>query len=704
MEAPTADVNRQASAAGRLRFGHSRGAAFIAAAMALYFLFGLLLIAQKPGLQNDEAMMVAGAVHMQHSAAPFELDNTPDAWVCPFGRCIPLMAFRYIGSIKEFASLPFFAIFGPRVSIIRIISLLFGALAIWGIFVFIEPWYGRTAAGIAALALAINPAFLNMVIFDKDANGPLMAALGLTCAAVSFYGKRPSASAAFGLGAAAGFGIWCRANFVWMVIGGAVAAIVVFRKRILKRLLHTAVFAAGALVGGAPFLVYQFVSGGATWKAQEFLTQSQPVSALLPHRMFMLANTLLSDSEHRALWAGPPLPAWQLWLFPVAVLLACFVCLTWGWREDSRSRWLAPFVTLTFLVTAGLLFFSRLQVGEHHLVILLPLTVAVVVVACALLSSRLRAARSVSLILLAVYAVSAVWWEGASVRGLRQTGGIGIWSDAAIDLAGYLDSNLRDRPVKLLDWGFFYNTYVMTDARVRPVEIYSHSSEDLTDSGRPWMDEIRDGGVFVLSTPQNHQFPKGSVGFLRALAAAHPRLLRTHFIQQRNGAGYAQIFDIAPDSIRASAEPDSAEIQTPMNDPRFNTRLTGFYPPESGGFRWTQRVFSASFDLSNFSQTRDAGGPELRVRLEVPDNVIRQLGPVTLRTRTGGAWLKPETFSAPGDYLFRRSLADSWLTGETFQVDFILDKALQGSGSDARELGLVVRGISIEPEKNVNLR
>lgn len=699
MEAPAADVNRQAIADARAQ-SPIGGAAYIGAALVLYFLFGLLLIAQKPGLQNDEAMMVAGAVHMEHSAAPFELDNTPNAWVCPFQQCIPLMAFRYIGSVKELAALPLFALIGPRVSIVRIVSLLFGALAVWGIFAFIEPWYGRIAAGIAAMALAVNPAFLNMVIFDKDANGPLMAGVGLTLAAVSIYAKRQSAMAAFGLGAAAGFGVWCRANFVWLLVAGAVAAVIVFRKRILKRPLHFALFAVGGILGGAPFLIYQFVSGGATWKAQEFLTQSQPVIALLPHRLIMLANTLLSDSEHRALWAGPPLPIWQLWLFPVAVLAACVGCLVLGRRDDTRVLWVAPFAALTLLFTCGLLFLSRLQVAEHHLVMLVPLAVAVVTLASALLISRFPYARTLAVVFLALYGLSAVYWEGRSVRGLKRTGGIGIWSDSSVDLARYLDSDLRDRPVKLLDWGFFYNTYVMTDARVKPHEIYSHTSEDRTEGGRPWMDEIRDGGVFVLTTPDDRQYPKGPIGFLRALALAHPRILRTHFIPQRNGTGYAQIFDIAPDSIRGASTDaaDTPVVQIPVADPRFDNQLTGFYPPEPGGFRWTRRTFSVRFNLSNFSQAQDGGAPELRVRFEVPDNVIRRLGPVTLRTRIAWGSLPPETFSVPGAYVFRRVLADSFLIHDSMQIDFTLDKALTGSGSDERELGLVVRGISIEPE------
>src|ERR1700744_6459988 len=212
----------------------------IAASIGVYFLFGIGLIAQKPGLQYDEALMISGAVHMQHSPQVFELENTPNAWICPFPHCIPLMAFFYIGSAKEYASLPFFAIFGPRAPVIRMVSLLFGAICIWGIFVLAGPWFGLATASIAAMALAINPAYLNMMTFDNGANAALVAGLGFTCAGGAAYARRPSTRAAFWLGAAMGFGVWGRANFIYLLISGGIAAAIVFRRRILIPLSHVA--------------------------------------------------------------------------------------------------------------------------------------------------------------------------------------------------------------------------------------------------------------------------------------------------------------------------------------------------------------------------------------------------------------------------------------------------------------------------------
>ncbi len=153
---------------------------FIAIAIALYWISGVILIAQKPGLQDDEALLVAGAVHMAHSGTTFEISQTPNAWVCPLGRCIPLMSALYVGAVKEYAVLPLFAWFGPRMSFIRIVSLILGTLGLWGIYRVVAEFFGVRLAALTAFAIAVNPAFVNMTVFDNNAVGVAMAGLGLS--------------------------------------------------------------------------------------------------------------------------------------------------------------------------------------------------------------------------------------------------------------------------------------------------------------------------------------------------------------------------------------------------------------------------------------------------------------------------------------------------------------------------------------------
>ena len=676
---------------------------WIAGALAIYFLLGAVLIAQKPGLQYDEALLVAGAVHMEHSPTAFELESTPDAWVCRLGRCFPLMSFLYIGPLKEYAMLPWFAALGPRTSVIRLVSLLFGAFAIWGVYRLIVPWFGATAAGFCAVALAINPSFLNMVVFDNNAIGVVMVGLGLTCAAVSLYGERRSVLAAFCLGAAMGFGVWNRANFVWLLVGGAAAGVIVFRRRILIPLSHAGAIAVGGVVGGFPFLLYQYVSNGATWKAQEQFTGSRPMAALLRERAFLFADTLLSDGEHRAMWAGPSLPAWQLWFFPSLLFLAAVICVMG--RAETQRRLCAQSITLTMIFTGAIIFFSRLPVAEHHLILLLPLAVAIVVMACWMVWERMPRLRSAPPVVFALYAACCLYWQFESARGLKETGGTGVWSNRGLELAHYLDEGFGGRQVKMLDWGFEYNLYVLTDGRIKPKELFSQTSEDVSAPGRPWIDEIREGGVFVFHGAEHRVFPESAAGFLRALTLARPVIVRTHRVRGPDGTTYAQVIEVARNSIRAPGMEDADEItdvRITMGKPGtdssgLDSQLTGFYPPEPGGFRWTKRQFSARLDLTHLARPV-TGDLELVMHGYVPEVVIQKLGSLTLTGRFDGHPLTASTVSHAGQFVFRSSLNDGWIAKGIAQVDFQLDKAMAPSASDGRELGVAVTGISIEPE------
>jgi hypothetical protein len=662
-------------------------------ATGLYCFWGILLIAQKPGLQYDEAMLIAGAVHVQHSPELFELERTPNAWVCPFGRCIPLMSAYYVGAVKECAVLPFFALFGPRTPFVRLASLLLSALGIWGIYVLVAERFDRSAAAMAAFLIAMNPAFAGMTVFDNGAFGAMMAALGLTCACVALYDTRRTFWTALALGFSMGFGVWARANYLWILIAGAVATLLVFRRQVFIPARHWLAILLGGLIGGAPFLVFQIASKGATWTIQEAFVVPTSLATLLRERAFFFADMLLSDGEHRLMWAGPPLPLWQLWLFPALALAACFICLFGGRGAQPRQRSFARALALTFLITAALLFLSRLPVAEHHLIVLLPFAAVMAVVACTILQAKHKWILAVSSALLLIYLSSALYWQVAAIRGLRNSGGVDVWSDAGLQLARYLDQNFRDREVKFLDWGLQYNMYVLTDARVKSREIYSPASEDLSFEGKPWIDEIREGGVFVMNGPENRQYAKPSAGFLHALAVTRP-VLRTYSVAQRGGQPYAEVIEIQPNSIRGPAQPgELPDERLSMQDLRSDDRLTGFYPPEEGGFRWTKREFSARLGFS----LPDASGARLVLRLYIPDNAIQTLGPMTLSARIGTHALVHQTWSQAGSHIYRRDLDPALVAADPIRVDFALDKSLPPRGSDARELGIIVREISLEP-------
>jgi hypothetical protein len=643
-------------------------------ALVVYALLAWLMIVQRPGLYYDEALMVLGAVQMRHAPTELPLPHDADTWACTRGRCFPLMTMSYIGAIKEYVTLPLFALFGSRTEMVRLVSALFSLSCIWGIALLLGEHVGRPAGAIAALALAINPAFLTTTIFDNGAVAVWMLALGLVCLAISGYARRPRPSAAFWIGAAMGLGVWGRANFVWLLLSILAAAALVLRKKLLAPLAHWIAWIAGGVVGGLPFLIYQLRSSGGTWAAAADVRDPGTLVTHLVTRFFLFSQTLLIDLEHRAMWDGPPLPAWQHWIFPVIAFAAFFVCLAASRRWDpERSLW-AQGAALTFLFLALFFFLTDLRVSEHHLITLVPLAIVVTVLACSTLA-RFRWGRIVSAAIATVYLSSAIYWLALAVEGLHRTRGAGPWSDGVYRLAHELEQKYPAQEIKVMDWGLAFNLYVVSDEKLRLRELYAEGFH------QPWIDEIRRGGVFLLNGPDHRQFPEPSLQFLEALAEARPAMRRSR-VDQRSGLTYAEIIEIEPNSLHeTSGPPPARESRTPQN-------LDGFYPVETAGWRWTMHNFSFTFDGQN-----PAG---LVLQIFVPDLNINKLGPITLSAQVNGHVLTPATYRASGQYTFRRDLDESWLRPAGNRVEFRLDKWLPSTPADEREFGIVVASIAVE--------
>jgi len=641
-------------------------------ALVVYCFLAGILILQRPGLYYDEALMAVGSVHMRHSPAELTLPHDPDTWMCARGHCFPLMTMRYIGAIKEYVYLPAFALFGTRTEVIRIVSLLFSLICIWGVGKLLGDQISRPSGAFAALAIAINPAFVSTTVFDNGAVTAMMAAFGLVCIAISRYVRNPSTRSAFWVGAAMGFGVWSRANFVWLMISILAAAVIVLRRKLLAPIVHWAAWIGGGLLGGLPFLIYQVHSKGGTWEATNMFIAHEPLAGRLLTRLVLLSETLLIDREHRAMWDGPAMADWQRWLFPTVVLVSLVVCLATSRRV--RSPW-AQGAGLTFLFLALFLFFSKTPIAEHHLIALVPLAAMVVVLACSLLQAQFGWGAGVSAGLAAVYLSSVFYWDVQTIEGLHRTRGVGPWSDAIYTLARELPKKYPTQEVKILDWGLENNLYVLTDAQLHTREIYSDEAH------RPWIEEIRRGGVFLLNGPENRQFPAASEALLKTLAEARPVIERVTY-PQHSGIAFAEVIDIQPDTIGHGGSQESAQKSVAPE------KLDGLYPPEPGGWRWTKRQFEATFVST--------GPARLILQVYVPDASIQRLGQVTLTARLGVHDFGPQTFRQSGQYTYERDIPAGWMTPGGNRFDFALDKALAPSAEDARELGIVVVSVGLE--------
>lgn len=115
--------------------------------------------------------------------------------------------------------------------------------------------------------------------------------------------------------------------------------------------------------------------------------------------------------------------------------------------------------------------------------------------------------------------------------------------------------------------------------------------------------------------------------------------------------------------------------------------LQGWHPVEEGGWRWTGKRFSARL------RTKDTALRTLRMSVAIPEAVLRDVAAVTLSAQVNGVALAPETFGSEGRHVYTRTLPESQ-TGD-YLVEFEVDHAIQPTGADKRELGLVVASIGL---------
>ncbi|HEY6391468.1 MAG TPA: glycosyltransferase family 39 protein [Bryobacteraceae bacterium] len=657
----------------------------IPCALAIHCLLAALAIRQRPGLNNDEALFVLGSVQMRISPDELSLPHDPDTWVRVFGQHIQIMTVRYVGAVKDYLCLPLFAIFRHHTSVIRVVSMLLALVGIWGLAKLIRDHASPPAAALTAAIIAINPAYLYSTTFDSSAAATYAATIGLLCLAISHYLRVRTAAAAFWIGAAMGFGIWARSNFLWLLGALIFAAVIVLGKRLLLPGSHWVRWALGGVVGGFPFLFYQVLSKGGSWQALGMFYSPGTFQERVSTRLVMFAETLLADRERRAMWDGPFMPGWQRWLFPSIALVCVVAALI---TRTDRNR-LTRVLALVFLFYGGMLLLSRSPVSEHHLIALMPFAAAVAALVCWNLANRSRTVMLIAAALAIVYIGSAMYWQSATIQGLRRTGGVGQWSDGINPLALYLEEKHSVKDIKILDWGFQTSLFVLTDGKVHTQEIFGDATAEQSGLHRPWLEEIRDGGIFVLNGPNNRMLPLASVAFLKTLAQARPALQRRIF-QQRNHVPFAEVMEIESDSI-GKGTPSADEIPSSLStgDDGAAKQLDGFYGIENG-WRWTQRQFSITLGSP-------PANSRLTVQLYIPDSIVQKLGAITLTAKLGDHTLAPETYRQPGQHTFTRDVEASWIHPGANRIDFSLDKFLAPTPGDKRELGIVVLSAALEP-------
>lgn len=134
-------------------------------------------------------------------------------------------------------------------------------------------------------------------------------------------------------------------------------------------------------------------------------------------------------------------------------------------------------------------------------------------------------------------------------------------------------------------------------------------------------------------------------------------------------------------------------ISITMGDPRSAQQLiSGFHEIEGNAWRWTTKQFVVELGTPAGAAGR---GATLELRFNVPPVVIEKNQSVTLTAAVDGNVLPPQTYTQPGDYIYKQDVPTGLLGKESVKVSFELDKAIEPGGVDQRQLGVIATTVAL---------
>jgi hypothetical protein len=486
-------------------------------ALAVYLALAMAHL-DLPGLYYDEALDAVPAMQ-------FTLGQTLDdfAAVRLAGREWPLTVMPYVGATTTYLLIPVFMLFGPGLAPLRLTLIALGALTLLLAWAVVRKLFDARIAGLAALLLAVSPAYVFWSRMGAFISLPLVPlSLGLLWA---LYQWRETEKARY-LSVAAfclGLGLTTKILFVWLIPALGLAWILLAPTRDdgrrdwfgpLRRVRPGAAAAAAlaGLVGLAPFLVYNALHAGETLRLlQRNLTETELYGVsnldLLANLRIVFAKDLpeLLDGAWFANALGG-LERSALVLPALGLALLVIAALAWTRRLVAPRR-----VALLLVLIAAITAQSSITVsslGATHLAILWPwpqTLIAVSAVGLLDLSLERGRLRWPALALAGLLTLAPLASDLRTVLAyhgrLEQTGGRGYFSDAIYALGADLDRPDAPQAVAL-DWGFKRNLQLLTENRVIPEDGFTYSQRP-GEEYRRWAEWRLDQGeaLYIENTP-----------------------------------------------------------------------------------------------------------------------------------------------------------------------------------------------------------
>lgn len=123
--------------------------------------------------------------------------------------------------------------------------------------------------------------------------------------------------------------------------------------------------------------------------------------------------------------------------------------------------------------------------------------------------------------------------------------------------------------------------------------------------------------------------------------------------------------------------------------------IRGFHRLEQGEWRWTKAAFAVS--LGTPPGARNSGAWVV-LKFSLSPILLQHFKSVTLSSALDSSPLAPETYYQPGPQEYRREAPAGLLQNDAVLLEFSLDHFLAAGATEARELGLVVTSLGLEPK------
>ena len=442
-----------------------RGEVLLVVLLATLFVALSLPNLDRPGLYYDEAYDAAVAVDILSVAPP----QIPVPSFSFFGFRLPLKTYGWGGALKVYLFLPLFSLFGPSVTVMRIMNLCVGVGNIALTYCLARRFLARFPSFVVSSLLVLDPNFIfeTRVDWEPSSFAYLFRVAGSFFLAEGWL-KREKVKMALSLACFA-LGVYNRVTFHIFFIPFCLSLFLFFRKEIRQGFKERFLSRKGV---GCFVLIVAMVTSDSF--------RHLPFGAL-PNLSFARRASLFMNFLQ-----GKPLVKQMLGkkigsiaggsFFGALLCLTFFLAWCYPFSKTVRKefRGVIGFLTaLLFGMGAFLFLLPGVRYGCHFFILYPFLQLMMGVLIQGLLKERMVVQKKITSLLLAFYlvfvsvtAISGYRVVQKASRLLVQTGGNGFWSDAIYDLATYL-SERENREVVCLDWGFQRNLFVLTKGKIR---------------------------------------------------------------------------------------------------------------------------------------------------------------------------------------------------------------------------------------------